>query len=75
MATILRFRQRKSETACRRGGAGRASVPASFPAIMDSLTARIDWSEATVEDEYDAVLAAFDIVCRQPSARRSMRAA
>ena len=41
---------------------------------MKQLTARLDWSEATAEDEYDAALAAFDIVCGRPASRRSRAA-
>ena len=42
--------------------------------VFKRLTDRLDWSEATVEDEYDAALAAFDIVCGRPASRRSRAA-
>ncbi len=69
MASILPFRLRKIERprAC-------AEANEHFPDVMKRLTSRLDWSEATAEDEYDAALAAFDIVCGRPASRRSRAA-
>ncbi|MFT4098230.1 MAG: hypothetical protein QM651_14020 [Rhodoblastus sp.] len=69
MARILPFRLRKKERS-------RACAEASehFPDVMKRLTSRLDWSEATAEDEYGAALAAFDIVCGRPASRRSRAA-
>ena len=72
MAKILAFRPRQIEQP-RRVRAG-AVHPAHFPELLKRLTARLDWSEATAEDEYDAALAAFDIVCGRPASRRSRAA-
>ncbi len=71
MATILAFRFRQPRSAVRPARAGAAT---HFPDLMKQLTARLDWSEATAEDEYDAALAAFDIVCGRPASRRSRAA-
>lgn len=70
MATILAFRPRQMERPRR----VRAALPAHFPDLVKHLTARLDWSEATAEDEYGAALAAFDIVCGRPASRRSRAA-
>lgn len=72
MARILSFRSRKLDMAVR----PRASAEpnAHFPDLVKRLTSRLDWSEATAEDEYDAALAAFDIVCGRPASRRSRAA-
>jgi len=71
MAKILAFRPRSPQPVDRDG---RAKTPAHFPDLMKQLTAGIDWSEATAEDEYVAALAAFDIVCGRPASRRSRAA-
>lgn len=71
MAKILAFRPRQPEPASRDA---RARTPVHFPELMKQLTARLDWSEATAEDEYGAALAAFDIVCGRPASRRSRAA-
>ncbi|HMN73037.1 MAG TPA: hypothetical protein PKA55_14330 [Rhodoblastus sp.] len=71
MAKILAFRPRRPEPALR---AARVTTPIHFPELMKQLTARLDWSEATAEDEYGAALAAFDIVCGRPASRRSRAA-
>lgn len=72
MANILAFRPREPRRSAR--NRARAETPAHFPDLMKHLTARLDWSEATAEDEYDAALAAFDIVCGRPASRRSRAA-
>jgi hypothetical protein len=72
MATILAFRPREPGRSAR--ARARAETPAHFPELLKRLTARLDWSEATAEDEYDAALAAFDIVCGRPASRRSRAA-
>lgn len=72
MATILTLRTRKIAAAAARR---RAAAPETFPDLMARLTHKLDWSEATVEDEYAAARAAYDILCGRPSARRSMAVA
>ena len=72
MAKILAFRPRQPAPAVHRDV--RAKTPVHFPELVKQLTARLDWSEATAEEEYDAALAAFDIVCGRPASRRSRAA-
>lgn len=72
MAGILPFTRRKLDRAVRPRIRGEANE--HFPDLVKRLTDRLDWSEATVEDEYDAALAAFDIVCGRPASRRSRAA-
>ncbi len=72
MAAILPFRPRLPERPAREGRA--QETPAHFPDLVRRLTSGLDWSEATAEDEYDAALAAFDIVCGRPASRRSRAA-
>ncbi|MCB1543496.1 MAG: hypothetical protein KDJ30_04170 [Rhodoblastus sp.] len=72
MARIIPFRSRKIEQDVRPCASAEASE--NFPDLVKRLTSRLDWSEATVEDEYDAALAAFDIVCGRPASRRSRAA-
>lgn len=72
MARILLFTRRKVDQAVR--PRVRAEASAHFPDLVKRLTDRLDWSEATAEDEYDAALAAFDIVCGRPASRRSRAA-
>ena len=73
MATVLNYHRRERLSSPR--SPKEAARAEAFAAVMQRLTSRIDWSEATAEDEYDAALAAFDIVCGRPSARRTMTAA
>lgn len=72
MATILAFRPRRPDPV----GTRRAPRPAQrdFSDLVRQFSSRLDWSEATAEDEYDAALAAFDIVCGRPASRRSRAA-
>ena len=72
MARVLPFRFRKIEQNLR--PRVRAQATEQFPDLVKRLTSRLDWSEATAEDEYDAALAAFDIVCGRPASRRSRAA-
>lgn len=72
MATILAFRPPRSKPSARIRAAYEA--PAHFADLLKQFAARLDWSEATAEDEYDAALAAFDIVCGRPASRRSRAA-
>lgn len=72
MAKILAFRLRQPASAASRDA--RAKPPVHFPELVKQLTARLDWSEATAEDEYGVALAAFDIVCGRPGSRRSRAA-
>ncbi|MCB1535916.1 MAG: hypothetical protein KDJ44_14635 [Rhodoblastus sp.] len=72
MARILPFARRKVDQAAR--SRARAEANEHFPDLVKRLSARLDWSEATAEDEYVAALAAFDIVCGRPASRRSRAA-
>ena len=72
MARILPFTCRKVDQAVR--PRARAEASENFPDIVKRLTDRLDWNEATAEDEYVAALAAFDIVCGRPASRRSRAA-
>ena len=72
MARVLPFRFRKIEQNLR--PRVRAQATEHFPDLVKRLTSRLDWSEATAEDEYVAALAAFDIVCGRPASRRSRAA-
>ena len=74
MARIIPFRSRKIEQDVRPRPCASAEASENFPDLVKRLTSRLDWSEATVEDEYDAALAAFDIVCGRPASRRSRAA-
>lgn len=72
MARILLFHPRKIGQPVRERASARANE--HFPDLVKRLTDRLDWSEATAEDECDAALVAFDIVCGRPASRRSRAA-